>query len=63
MLELDKTRSSVVVVCTEHPWYRELADSPREAWGLAMIHEAVCHPDDRQAYDAYAKALTRRAAR
>lgn len=51
-IELDSTRISTVVTCTDCPWWYGFADSKREGWQVGARHEQRAHPERDQARDA-----------
>lgn len=58
-IELDATRYSVVVTCTDcAPFYR-LASSKREGWRIGADHEERAHPEKGQARDTLGASVRR----
>lgn len=49
MIRLDRSASTVLVVC-DHPgcYWRGLANSDVEARSQGVTHESQCHPTERQ---------------
>lgn len=58
-IRLDRSASSVVVVCT--CGWRAIRTRAPAAHSAALDHERACHPGGRQAYMMVAKATERRA--
>lgn len=48
-IRLDSTQISVVVLCTQCPWWRGFADHKDQGWRVGARHEERAHPDTDQA--------------
>lgn len=48
-IKLDSTQISVVVLCSECPWWHGFADSKHEGWAVGARHEKRVHPKSDQA--------------
>lgn len=59
-IKLDSTRHSVVILCTECPWWRGFAFTREEGWARGAAHEALTHPGQDQARKVLRTAATRR---
>lgn len=53
-ISLDYTTISVVVLCTDCPWWAGAADSKLEGWKVGTAHQARVHPGAEQAAAALA---------
>lgn len=62
MIELDSTKISTVVTCTNCPgiWFG-YADSKRDGWRVGAAHEERAHPEIEQARHALAEMKRRQA--
>jgi len=52
MIKLDSTRYSVVVLCTDCPWWFGFADTRDQGWRVGAAHEERTHTDRYQARNA-----------
>lgn len=59
MIKLDRTRISVVVTCTDCPWWHGFGLDDTEAWATGKRHQERHHPGEQQAAKALAKARNR----
>lgn len=55
-IKLDSTRHSVVVICTDCPWWRGFGFDTLDAWGVGRAHEQRVHKGELQAAKALANA-------
>lgn len=55
-IRLDSTQISIVVRCSECPWWSGFADTKVEGWRVGAGHDDRVHPANRQASDALSKA-------
>lgn len=60
--KLDKSACSVVIFCTECPWWRGFRITVLEAHNCACDHEAAVHPGATQASNARSIYRARHAA-
>ncbi|WP_309105026.1 hypothetical protein [Microbacterium sp.] len=59
MIRLDCTRVSIVIVCTDCPYWRAMRFTKHEAWKCAADHEKRTHPGLTQAQNAFTKHRAR----
>lgn len=52
MIKLDYTQFSVVVKCSECPWWSGFGFDRAHGWSVGANHEAAVHPQSQQARDA-----------
>jgi hypothetical protein len=60
-IKLDLSPSTVVVWCTECPWFQDLTTARVAAHNLAVDHEVEAHPESRRARDTRDLYLKRHA--
>lgn len=48
MIKLDKSSSSVVVLCTECPYWRGFGFDREHGWRVGAAHEKNLHPEAKQ---------------
>lgn len=58
-IKLDSTRVSVVVICTECPWWRAFAFTKSDGWARGAAHEQATHAGSYQARNARDQAASR----
>ncbi len=61
MIKLDSTSNSVVVLCTECPFWYGFAFTRKEGWEVGRGHEVRAHPGATQATKALAMIRKRAA--
>lgn len=59
-IRLDSTQISVVVLCTDCPWWFGFAFNRDDGWRVGSGHLKSAHPGDEQASDALRKRAARR---
>lgn len=59
-IRLDSTQISVVVLCSECPWWYGFAFTRDQGWQVGNGHLTTAHPGDEQARNALRKRATRR---
>lgn len=51
-IRLDCSRSGIVIVCAECPWWSAFRFNKSAAWDVACDHEERAHSEDRHQRDA-----------
>lgn len=60
-IQLDISARTVVVLCTEHPYWRAIRFTKDEAMTCAAAHERDHHPGDQRIRDSLRKTRRRAA--